>query len=43
MPSINLLLGNYNEIYDVVYEVIQAKFRASLKPLWAVKLARNVE
>ena len=42
MPSSNyLLLGNYDETYGVIYEVIQTKFRASLEPLWAVKVARN--
>ena len=44
MPRSNLwLLGNYDETYGVIYEVIQAKFRATLEPLWAMKLARNVE
>ena len=35
----------YDETYSVilVYEVIQAKFRASLEPLWAEKLPRNVQ
>ena len=32
-------IGNY----DVTYEVNQGKFRASLEPLWAVKIARYVE
>ena len=40
MPSSSLLLcGNYEQ----TYEVIQGKFRASLEPLWAVKIARYVE
>ena len=34
------LLGNYDETYGVIYEVIQGKFRV---PLWAMKIARYVE
>ena len=37
------LLDNYDETYAVIYEVIQAKFRASLELLWAVEIARYVE
>ena len=39
------LLGNYDEIYEVISGVIQAKFRAclALEPLWAMKFARNIE
>ena len=44
------LLDNYNETYGaiyeviyVIYEVIDANSGASLGPLWAVKVARNIE
>ena len=37
------LLGNDNEIYGVIYEVIQDNSGASLEPLWAMKITRNIE
>ena len=47
MPSSNLLflwlLGNGDETYAVIFEVIQDNSGASLEPLWVVKVARNIE
>ena len=43
----SVVLGNddetYGVIYEVIYEVIQANSGASLGPLWAVKVTRNIE
>ena len=36
------LLGDDDETYGVVYEVIQDNSGASLEPLWAVKVARSI-
>ena len=54
MPSSNLLfcsyyvmmmkpMAIYEVIYEVIYEIIQVNSVVSLGPLWAVKVARNIE
>ena len=37
-----LIIGNDDETYGAIYEVMHRKFRASLEPLRAVKFARNI-